>query len=256
MEVANQIRQNATEYSDFVNSLHKWTKEAENAVKAEELDEVVAGNTQQFDAVHENSKLYKDIKQGNYYKKWDSFDVEKELENVDYSVQQPKKNDNFLKLKKALTLKEVGNEYFKKGLFKKALTEYTKSLSYDVNVATLTNRALAWLKLEMYSECINDSSEALKLDNKCIKGFWRRGIAKARLKDYKGGILDLDAALVLEPGNKTIRKDLQKVTSLTQSRLKKKWVRLIKRRILDLVRKECGCKFRKLGEKQKQILKR
>lgn len=207
MEIAAQIRQNAAEYSDFVSDLHKWTREAEsNFVKDKDVE----------DSLLENSEFYKNIKSldensGNYYKKWDCFDVDKELENVDYSVGESRKNDKLLKLKQALTLKELGNEYFKKGFYKKALTEYTKSLSYDHNVTTLTNRALTWLKLDMYSECIQDSTKAIEIDGKCIKGYWRRAAAKAKLKDFKGSVTDFEAALVLEPGNKAIRDDLTKV---------------------------------------------
>lgn len=207
MEIAAQIRQNAAEYSDFVSELHKWTREAEsNLGKDEDVQ----------DTLLENSELYKNIKSldentGNYYKKWDNFDVDKELENVDYAVEQSKKTDKLLKLKQALTLKEMGNEYYKKGFYKKALTEYTKSLSYDYNVTTLTNRALTWLKLDMYTECIQDSTKAIGMDRKCIKGYWRRAVAKAKLKDFKGSMIDFEAALVLEPGNKAIREDLIKV---------------------------------------------
>ena len=201
MEIAAQIRQNAVEYSDFVSELNKWTREAEKDSK-EELEQVTV-----------NSEIYKKISKDDnmYYKKWEEYDVEKELENVDYVVEKSSKTDKLLKVKEALTLKELGNEYFKKGYYKKALTEYTKSLSFDVDVGCLTNRAMAWLKLEMYKECIQDCSRALEIDGKSIKSFWRRGVAKASLKDFKGSIKDFEAALVLEPGNKSIREDYKKV---------------------------------------------
>jgi len=196
MEVAAQIRQNSKEYSDFVSDLHKWTREAEVSSKEDEL-------------LFPVNKTKEKSKQ-EYYRKWEEFDVEKELENVDYTVEQDKTDDRYSRVKEALVRKELGNEYFKKGFYKKALSEYTGSLTLDWNEKTLGNRALVWLKLEMYDECIKDCSQLIEMDSKCTKGYWRRGVARFSLGDLIGARKDLELAIVLEPGNKSIRDDLQK----------------------------------------------
>jgi tetratricopeptide (TPR) repeat protein len=192
MEIAAQIRQNSKEYSDFVTELNKWTKEAQ------------VGSTK--DELLQEAPLARSKK-----KSWEQFDVEQELEDVDYAVEPPQ--DKYNRVKEALFRKELGNEYLKKGFYKKALCEYTASLTLDWNEKTLSNRALVWLKLEMYKECIQDTSKLIQMDSKSIKGYWRRGVAFSSLGELDAARKDLEHAIVLEPGNKSIKEDLQKVIS-------------------------------------------
>jgi tetratricopeptide (TPR) repeat protein len=216
MEVAAQIRQNSKEYSDFVSDLNKWTREAQVSTKDELLLPTKTESKQEY---------YKKNKQ-EYYRKWEEFDVEKELENVDYAVEPDKTDDRYSRVKEALVRKELGNEYFKKGFFKKALSEYTGSLTLDWNEKTLANRALVWLKLDMYDECIKDCSQLIEMDSKSTKGYWRRGLAKFSLGDVQGARKDLEFAMVLEPGNKGIKDDLQKTKTVKKEKIRPERVRV------------------------------
>ena len=54
-----------------------------------------------------------------------------------------------------------------------------------------SNRAMAMIKLESYGLAITDANEAIKLDPKYIKAYYRRGCAKFALGKYKVRISDI-----------------------------------------------------------------
>lgn len=53
-----------------------------------------------------------------------------------------------------------------------------------------------------YSDAIIDSNKAIELDSKAGHSFYRRGVVKAALGEYKSAIEDFDVALKLTPGYK------------------------------------------------------
>ena len=123
------------------------------------------------------------------YDKWDRFDVEAELEQVDYEPEAKTSLESKIKTnispEEALFEKEKGNAYFKKQKYRKAIQCYSKSIEYDSSVAIpFVNRCLAYIKIEKYNEAIIDASKAIAIDSKNIKAFWRRGIAKREIKQY------------------------------------------------------------------------
>nr|XP_060628180.1 mitochondrial import receptor subunit TOM34 [Anolis sagrei ordinatus] len=117
--------------------------------------------------------------------------------------------------KQANTLKLEGNEFVKKGNYKKAVEKYTQSLKlHKLECATYTNRALCYLNLKQYKEAIQDCSEALKIDPKNIKAFYRRAQAYKELKDYKSSKADINSLLKIEPENGAAKKLLQDLNKL------------------------------------------
>ena len=84
------------------------------------------------------------------YDKWDKFNVEEALENVDKEMRSnpPKELKS---VENSLFEKEKGNAYFSKGKLKKSIQCYTKSIDLNPNAAaSYLNRSLAFLKLNMY----------------------------------------------------------------------------------------------------------
>uniref|UniRef100_A0A8D0BFH2 Mitochondrial import receptor subunit TOM34 n=1 Tax=Salvator merianae TaxID=96440 RepID=A0A8D0BFH2_SALMN len=113
---------------------------------------------------------------------------------------------------RANTLKLEGNEFVKKGDYKKAVEKYTESLKLcKLESATYTNRALCYLNLKQYKEAIQDCTEALKLDPKNVKAFYRRAQAYKDLKDYKSSKADVNSLLKIEPRNSAAQKLLQEL---------------------------------------------
>jgi tetratricopeptide (TPR) repeat protein len=122
----------------------------------------------------------------NDYRKWDTFDVDRALEDVDY---EPFKEDELFvdttepkDPEEALVEKEKGNLYFKKAKFLKAISCYSKSFELDHTVPIpLVNRALCFIKLKKYDNAIEDCTKALAMDSKNVKAAWRRGLAYKEL---------------------------------------------------------------------------
>uniref|UniRef100_A0ACB8F5W5 Mitochondrial import receptor subunit TOM34 n=1 Tax=Sphaerodactylus townsendi TaxID=933632 RepID=A0ACB8F5W5_9SAUR len=114
-------------------------------------------------------------------------------------------------------LKVEGNEFVKKGNYKKAIEKYTESLKlHKLESTTYTNRALCYLNLKQYKEAIQDCSEALKLDAKNVKAFYRRAQAYKELKDYKSSVADINTLLKIEPKNNAAQKLRQELSKLSK----------------------------------------
>ena len=106
--------------------------------------------------------------------------------------------------------KARGNDLFKIGQWESAAECYTKSFDlFDLTspststlssaAVVLSNRAMANLKLEKWSEAEADCSHALELDSNNAKAFHRRGVAHKNLKNIEAAAGDFESASRLEP---------------------------------------------------------
>jgi len=80
----------------------------------------------------------------------------------------------------------------------------------------LLNIAVCSLKTKEFSNAIHACEEALKLDNKNVKGYYLRARGwildiNSGVEELKLAIDDLRAALLLNPGHKPIKEQLAKV---------------------------------------------
>jgi tetratricopeptide (TPR) repeat protein len=172
MDTAFQIRRNAEEQRDVFKDLMEW--ETEVVKKPIKRIPVQPPRVQQ-----------PRIK-SNDYRKWDQFDVEKALEDIDYEPfreeELPLDSCEPKDPEESLVEKEKGNLYFKKGKFMKAVQCYTKSFELDhTSAIPLVNRALCYIKLKKLDLAISDCTKALELDPKNVKASWRRGLAHRSL---------------------------------------------------------------------------
>ncbi len=79
-----------------------------------------------------------------------------------------------------------GNESFKAGDYDEAISFYSNSLSLHAHVeATWTNRAIAYIKKELFENAEKDCMVAVYLNPSSIKGLTRRGIARLSQGKYK-----------------------------------------------------------------------
>ncbi|CAE7513377.1 Dnajc7, partial [Symbiodinium microadriaticum] len=68
--------------------------------------------------------------------------------------------------------KKLGNESFKRGSFSDAVSHYTTAISIDpTNSLFYTNRALAFQRLELWAQAIDDARMAVDLDVNFLKGY-------------------------------------------------------------------------------------
>ena len=81
-----------------------------------------------------------------------------------------------------LALKEEGNAALTAGHYTDAVHHYSKALSHlPGNAIILSNRALAYIKLENYGLAIQDAKHAVEADVSYPKGYYRRGTAEFAL---------------------------------------------------------------------------
>uniref|UniRef100_A0A8C8A678 Dynein axonemal assembly factor 4 n=1 Tax=Otus sunia TaxID=257818 RepID=A0A8C8A678_9STRI len=122
-------------------------------------------------------------------------------------------------------LKDKGNKMFATGNYLAAVNAYNLAVRLNNKLPLLyLNRAAAHLKLRNLHKAIEDSSKALELltppvpdnENARVKAYVRRGTAFCQLELYTEGLQDYEAALKIDPKNKTIEKDAEKIRHLIQ----------------------------------------
>lgn len=141
-----------------------------------------------------------------------TFDLKAALRAVDKDEEKEKGNHGDLKQpsrssgrkhQQANEFKDKGNSSFQKGEFVQACEEYTQSINAQPTCIAYANRAMAKIKLKQFSEAIDDATKALELDGLYVKAFLRRGTAHELLGQTENALDDFEAALRLEPQNKS-----------------------------------------------------
>ncbi|XP_072201420.1 dynein axonemal assembly factor 4 isoform X3 [Excalfactoria chinensis] len=122
-------------------------------------------------------------------------------------------------------LKDKGNKMFATGDYLAAINAYNLAVRLNNKLPLLyLNRAACHLKLRNLHKAIEDSSKALELltppvpdnENARVKAYVRRGTAFCQLELYAEGLQDYEAALKIDPKNKTIEKDAEKIRHTIQ----------------------------------------
>ncbi|XP_056355923.1 dynein axonemal assembly factor 4 isoform X1 [Oenanthe melanoleuca] len=122
-------------------------------------------------------------------------------------------------------LKDKGNKMFAMGDYLGAVNAYNLAVRLNSSLPLLyLNRAACHLKLRNLHKAIEDSSKALELltppvpdnENARVKAHVRRGTAFCQLELYTEGLQDYEAALKIDPRNKNIEKDAEKIRHLIQ----------------------------------------
>ncbi|KAJ3299348.1 RNA polymerase II-associated protein 3 [Borealophlyctis nickersoniae] len=243
-----QIRQNAQEYNDFLRDLSSWEKDIKQKDKAAktkpwrqtdlppirskggDLPATASAARGTTGSTAEQKEPVQKIKAYDY-RSWDKFDVDKALEEIEGQPAKEPTPDSVDtvggmvtdpdvdRIEKSLIEKEKGNAFFRKGDYKRAAACYGKSMKFDPTNAVLpVNRAMAHLKLFNYVEAESDCTTGLALDPKNVKALWRRGIARRELGKLDEAKGDLELAGVLEPANKSMKEDLNKVYELLRNK--------------------------------------
>lgn len=129
-------------------------------------------------------------------------DLKKKSESIDES--KPPKEATKSPLDTAMEHKAEGNDYFKKGIYDKAIACYTKAIEEcpKDNVTELAtfyqNRAAAYDNLKKYSAVIEDCTKALNLKATYTKALYRRARAYEALKEWSDCLDDISAVCMLQ----------------------------------------------------------
>ncbi|CAD7941702.1 unnamed protein product [Amoebophrya sp. A120] len=191
-----------------------------------------------------------------YYKNWNKYDVEKEIEkleepkqakefNVEEYVQQKRTTAARPNVKVAVRTaarattavefstakKEEANRLFGKARFKEAEAAYKVALTYvmrgeneeekDVQAVLHSNIAICRLKMQDYSGTIEASDAALSVRPDNVKAIFRRGSAYMHQQQWKRAAADLRRALELDPKDAKCRTELTYVERMLRETVEK-----------------------------------
>ncbi|XP_063227594.1 sperm-associated antigen 1 [Bacillus rossius redtenbacheri] len=200
------------------------------------------------------------------YSEWDKFDVDRELKKMEVEEEREREAAVMLIRNKEKNLenrlkevspmfqqdilcgmseqekqyaeareKQKGNECFKAGEYVDALCHYTRCLQLRESPDVYNNRAMAYLKLERYSEAIKDCDTVLTMDPDNAKAYYRRSSAYQKLSNFIQARDDMARVLELQPDlqtAKTVLRDLEKQCAQPKSR---------RIPITDVVSENFGC---------------
>lgn len=126
---------------------------------------------------------------------------------------------------KALEYKKQGNIYFAQQQFQQAIEQYNQAILYSPTDDTdnlsiyYNNRCACYLQLKQYEQCINDATESLKLQPHNTKALIRRSLAYEKQTKYNDAFNDIKQAVEIEPSNKQLQSDLNKLQKLNDEQL-------------------------------------
>jgi tetratricopeptide (TPR) repeat protein len=181
MDIALQIRQNAEEQQKLAKELLSWEQEM-NTKKVNPTPQYQAPPRQAQERIRSSD-----------YNKWEKFNVDQALSDIDYQV-QPQKPSVQVNPEEALVFKEKGNLYFKKQKYQKAIQSYTESIALHQTSVAFINRAVCHLKLaEQLAQSTKDSAKNGNLTNQSTKE------SVKSIAGYEEAIKDCESAIVLEP---------------------------------------------------------
>ncbi|RCH78918.1 peptidyl-prolyl cis-trans isomerase cpr6, partial [Rhizopus stolonifer] len=144
-------------------------------------------------------------------------------------------------------LKDIGNQYFKKGELENASRKYTKAVRYlnfkpafdaedpedlrvkysAIKIPCFLNRAMCALKLGDNAACIKATTTVVQYEPKYLKktdlakAYYRRGVAKLNSRDFEGAVEDLQLASEQDPLDAGIKKELAQAKAKLAAKKKK-----------------------------------
>ncbi|KAG8185576.1 hypothetical protein JTE90_023278 [Oedothorax gibbosus] len=142
-------------------------------------------------------------------------DADEELDMDEEAIAENHKNlseEEIQKLKEeAITLKNSGNESFKKGDFKEAITFYTKAMNtcpliYPSDRSILyANRAASRISIDKKEEAILDCNKAIELNPQYLKAILRRAQIHRKMDSLEKSLEDYQKVLELDQSNAEAR---------------------------------------------------
>jgi FK506-binding protein 4/5 len=123
-------------------------------------------------------------------------------------------------------LKAIGNEWFQKKDYSRAIRRYNDALDavdsdddfkaddekkgqFARKLPVLLNRAQCFLSQKLYSECAHDCKKALGMESANVKALFRLGCAQLEMGDFEGSKVSLKKVLERDEKNVPARKKLK-----------------------------------------------
>jgi len=120
----------------------------------------------------------------------------------------------------ALILKTLGNSALAKGHIYEAISQYSLALELTPTSAILlSNRSLAFVKVENYGLAIQDATSAIECDPFYAKAYYRRGSAEFALQKAKAARKDFRKVCQLKPKDRDAREKLAACDKVIKQKL-------------------------------------
>ncbi|KPA86484.1 protein kinase putativeMAP kinase kinase-like protein [Leptomonas pyrrhocoris] len=97
-------------------------------------------------------------------------------------------------------LREEGNEAFKAGRYNDAVRYYTQAIDVDPDSEfNYSNRSFAYFRLREYERAAADAADAIRLNGRFFKGYYRLGMAQMAMNDFQHAMENLRKAWAVAP---------------------------------------------------------
>ncbi|XP_002001794.2 stress-induced-phosphoprotein 1 [Drosophila mojavensis] len=111
-------------------------------------------------------------------------------------------------------LKEKGNTALNAEKFDDAIAAYTEAIALDANNHVLySNRSAAFAKAGKFKEALEDAEKTISLNPTWPKGYSRKGVAAAGLRDYMKALEAYNEGLKYDPQNAILLQGCQEITA-------------------------------------------
>lgn len=115
-------------------------------------------------------------------------------------------------------VKRRGNEAFKQHSLQEAEALYTRAIELDSNGHTLySNRSAARSGMNKLDLALEDALTCITMEPKWAKGYFRKGQALMKMKQYGAAYVAFEQSLDLEPSNKGTAKQLELAKTQAQA---------------------------------------
>ncbi|KAL4217288.1 DnaJ subfamily C member 7 [Mactra antiquata] len=112
-------------------------------------------------------------------------------------------------------MKTLGNEYYKNKNYTEAISCYTQAINLCPTCAAYYgNRSACYMMLNKYNEALADARQAIKLDDKFVKGYIREGNCLIELGDPQAAKRSYTTVLEMEKDNQVAKEKLVLAESL------------------------------------------
>ncbi|XP_037957281.1 stress-induced-phosphoprotein 1 [Teleopsis dalmanni] len=117
-------------------------------------------------------------------------------------------------MEKVNELKEKGNQALNAEKYDEAISAYTEAINLDEkNHVLYSNRSAAYAKAEKFAQALEDAEKTIALNPSWPKGYSRKGVALAGLKDYVKAFEAYNEGLKHDPTNAILQQGRKEITS-------------------------------------------
>ncbi|CAO1351968.1 unnamed protein product [Diamesa serratosioi] len=232
ISIQHQIRTQCETMTNSLKDMKKW--ELEMKQKEADMQASKADLKQNQPPLRNNVEAFNEYKE--QIKKTETSSIDEDNKTTEESIDLKQRANEY---------KEKGNAFVKAQDYENAINMYSEAIKmYNLDPVFYSNRSQCYLKIEKYHECIEDTTQAIKLDPRLSKAFWRRMMAYEKLGEDILALKDCRVIIDLLPNDEKMKNDYDKIHNRILEAEKKraremvKWSRLSKEaEVIDYIKK-------------------